>query len=283
MKNIDTPSINVLSYQPGMSGDFISYIIHQDKKYIDVTLGVEYMTDNDAKEKNRYLFPCLTENILGYEIKMHHDNITPSDAMLLKNHYKDKSIVLPTHKYRSPTTNIVRWHRLYTDDVIAINKAYVNWWLKSHIHTTYPGDDRLIYISKIEDDYWRNELTERYTKCKFMAYKYGLFIDSKFDIEFYINAWYEKYVSISKLRNIRGYNHIDINEILYNNQYKNIERAFEVTVDPDMMLEYVSKNENKFSEYGIDPTRNSFKQQLAEIAKNIKSIDLSDHISRVSR
>jgi len=266
-----------------MSGDFLAYLIHQDKKYFNVELSAPYMSSEIALECNRYLFPCLTENVLGYEIKMHGGIISANDASVLKHHYKDKSLVLPTHIYHSPTTDMIRWYKVYTDDTIAINKAFVNWWLKSHIHTTRPGNDRLLYISQIEDEYWRNELTERFNKCKFLAYKNGILVNSRFDLDFYINSQYKNYVSSSRLRNIPGYINIDINEILYKQRFKHLENMFGVSINPDIISEYVTKNEDKFLEHNIDPIRDNFKQQLCEVAKNVQSINITDYIKQVSR
>jgi hypothetical protein len=263
--------ITILSYHPGLSGDFLAYNIHQDKKYFNI---------NDLcikTEFNRYLFPCLTTPVLGWEIKVENKNLTIEDIHKLNIYYKI-DIVLPTHIYRHIKKHKkCKYVRLYTKNETTLKLSFVLWWIKSHIISEEPYLSRLIEIKNIPESLIKTELVTKFQKWKYLSYKLNFMNNGSFDLYYYIKNIYNFYIHHASLDNMKGFHNIDVYETIYNGNYKTIENIFEVEINNNLIKEYAHKNNELLNEIDIDINLENFLDQLAlYIKKNINTIDLRE-------
>lgn len=263
--------ITILSYHPGLSGDFLAYNIHQDKKYFNI---------NDLcikAESNRYLFPCLTTPVLGWEIKVENKNLTIEDIHKLNIYYKI-DIVLPTHIYRHIKKHKkCKYVRLYTKNETTLKLSFVLWWIKSHIISEEPYLSRLIEIKNIPESPIKTELVTKFQKWKYLSYKLNFMNNGSFDLYYYIKNIYNYYIHHASLDNMKGFHNIDVYETIYNGNYKTIENIFDVEINNNLIKEYAHKNNELLNEIDIDINLENFLDQLAlYIKKNINTIDLRE-------
>jgi hypothetical protein len=126
----------ILSYNPGMFGEFIATKIVESNSEFALT------KETNTTLENRFLYP----NYL-FPIDLDCKNlpagtkwpISENDISILNSHYNDKTVCLPTHWYSKniedsnlPSLGI----KLYSEDITIVNLAYCMFWIKSHVFAT---------------------------------------------------------------------------------------------------------------------------------------------------
>jgi len=268
--------ITILSYHPGLSGDFLAYNIHQDKKYFNINHLFYKKT-----ETNRYLFPCLTSSVLGWEIKDEFKNLIEYDINKLNTYYK-KNIILPTHFYKNTKKHEkCRYVRLYTKNETILKLSFVLWWIKSHIISDLPVLSRLIEINNMSKGPIKTEIVTRFQKWKYLSYKLNFMNNGSFDLYYYIKNIYNNfYIYHAQLHNMEGFHNIDIYETIYTGNYKIIENIFNVEINEDLIKEYAYKNKELLKEINININSENFLYQLfLHIKNNINTIDLRENFN----
>jgi len=227
----------ILSYIPGLSGDFIASLVHQNNNF--------YSIYQNTDQNNRYWFPDLTENVLGYHFKLSKFTklLSSNDIDKLNIYYKNKSLVLPTHNYTSAINfNKVKYIRLFTLDEMTIKTCYILWWIKSHLVTQEPIAERLDYIKKIKDEKIKKELLENYKQWKYVAFNDNLLYNNRFNLQYYV---YKKFYQLKKLiksLKYENYINIDIKNALYDCNKNVLEDVFCVDLKREDIENYIQSN-----------------------------------------
>lgn len=254
----------LLSYQPGMSGDFIASNVHQDKKFYDISSDIR-------DHNNRYWFPCLTRDITSTQIKhvRNYESMPFTDADFLKFNqvYKDKNVVFPTHWYSDlDSSKFEVLIRLYTDNPTIVNISYAMWWIKSHAtSSSWPWNNRLDEIHKIPSGDIKDDLITKYHNWKYLAYKFNIPIDFDIYVKEFFNRIYYPYATSTKHNQFR---YLDLNT-LYTNELTDINEIFGTRIDEYTVQEYTSNNIRLLQENDIKYESESFLDSLIPYLKTI--------------
>lgn len=268
--------ITLISYAPGMSGDFLSYLLHQTPSYVPID---ERIKD----DHNRYFFPYL----LAYVVEEIDDPKTwnkptwPSNIKEQVDKVYNASICVPTHWYLDTSHAPFADHhvKLYTDDEVAIRKAYAFWWLKSHSWCTEPWQRRIAEVRESMPPEQAEELLNNYHNWKFLAFKMGIDLG---DLPTYIKRRYEEiFRPGAKRKEIAGWENIDIAKVF----------SFETTtiagvqLNEKLLERYVVENDTLLSRYNIivDQSAETFFDTLysavSPLVSNKTHIDKTDMLS----
>lgn len=248
--------VHLLSYHPGLSGDFVAYCVHKDPAYHQVG-------NNLKRDDNRYMFPDLTSELLNIDAKMMLPDkaipFTEEHFKLLQKQYNGKHIVLPTHWYCNHEIKLFdKRIRLYTDNEEILRMSYVHWWLKSHMACIEVWPSRIEQINEIQDSAIRNDLLENFHNWKYLAYKFNIQQDLQtYIIEFYTTV----YRPLASRTYEQQFTYIDIND-LYNGKLDMFNNEFEVNIDSKLVSDYTNSNIQLINEKGINVNTNKFLTQL---------------------
>ena len=245
--------ITLLSYVPGMSGDFLSYLIHKNPDYVDIEL--------TPTLTNRYLFPCFTENINGREIKVTREKLDNQTIKILNEKYYNKKLVLPTHQFKKIYNNNLNYVRLFSSNEYTTKLSYAMWMIKSHSDVDEPWPQRYEEIKKIQDHSIRNEIIQHFHKWKYLAYKNNLLVDGKFDLYYYIKNYYVEYKNMTQ-RIQAGYQYIDIHDTIYESNTDILNNIFNINIDCASIYNYANQNIDILTKNNINPAEDLFFQQL---------------------
>lgn len=271
--------ITLISYAPGMSGDFISFLIHQDKSYFPVDESI-------IDDHNRYFFPYF----VPFVVPEMDDNKTWN-----KRHWPEKikervedtysnNICVPTHWYLDPVNaNFAdTFIRLYSDDEYTVRRAYAFWWLKSHSWCTDPWQRRIAEVKDSMTAEQASELLGNYHNWKFLAFKMGIDMN---DLSTYIRRRYEDVFKPACNRHeILGWTNIDM-KYVFNNE---IEDISSVKLNQMKIKEYVRLNNellesyNIISDSDIDTFYNTLELAIKDIIGNKTHVDKDDIVKYTS-
>lgn len=85
--------IYVISYIPGMYGEFFCNLISKDKNYYEPT------HSSEINEDNRYGFRSIIENLFSF-VGWGWPTVTDEVRQAIDSNYSDKQIVMRTHNYK---------------------------------------------------------------------------------------------------------------------------------------------------------------------------------------
>lgn len=222
--------IILISYMPGMSGDFLAYLLHKNKNFIKV--------ENIVDEHNRYWFPPFIEGKVleyGESSKCYNETNWPHDLKsICETMYEKQSLCVPTHWYK-PTSTFDHAIRIYTEDTVTIRKAYACWWIKSHVNSNKPWLTRYNEIFELPEDI-RNDMLNNFHNWKFLSYKLEIY---PFDLRQYVEKRYNNiFAPGCSVKHLNGYTNIDL-KLLLQGKIGNIDKF---TLDTDKCVEYDDKN-----------------------------------------
>lgn len=268
--------ITVLSYMQGLSGDFIAYQIHQNPTYESIELA--------PNSQNRYVMPCLTEPVFGWEIKNTRNQIDQQRLKVLQTVYK-RNIILPTHQFRPVYNDNLTWIRLHSQDESIVKLSYAMWIFKSHVILQPPWLDRYDQICATPEPI-RTELLTKYHKWKYMSYQHKLMPNGQFDLRHYIKNYYTIYSEKVNINtNARqGYTYFDIAELLYQCKPDSLEQHLNITLDRQAISEYTDNNFKQLNNRGLQLDDLNFLDNLTDVVEQqmLQTIDLNDYINENS-
>ena len=253
-----------------MSGDFIAYLIHQNSEYVDIDDNI-YDISYPKNANNRYLFPCLTTDVLDWSIKLSGNRLLDEDIDKLTSYYNNESLVLPTHRFRTIFNDKLTYIRLYTHDIYYSRLSYAMWFLKSHCMLQSPQPERIDVIKKIENQSRREELMTKFTKWKWLAYRYECYCPEKgFDTRYYVKNYFIRYYYIhghldSNYR--QGYNYIDANELIYKQKIEKLCNLLDINLNKSLLQSYTDTNYAMLEKYSIDIYSDKFFDQLHDLVE----------------
>ena len=251
--------IYYISYEPGLSGDFLAFLLHQNEGFYKIDQNI---TDNN----NRYWFPNLTEPF-EYDFKLTKTPFTNEESAKLTSYYKS-SIALPTHTYL-PNNNIqdTIFIRLYTQDIHIIKISFILWWIKSHCTPVDPSLARKKEIFEIKNNYIREELINSFEMWKYVAYKHNFLKNDKFDLYYYIEKKYHHEIRYIRDIKYNNYNNLDINDLFYKNKLSSV---CGVDIDQNRINNYVQNNYKIIDRTNINLNKDGWLNDLKEyIFKNL--------------
>lgn len=268
--------ITILSYHPGFSGDFIASQIHKNDGYINIKL--------QPNNVNRYVWPCLTERVFGWEIKNTKlQTITKDNMDILNQVYNYQHMILPTHQFKPVYNNELNFIRLHSSNLDIVKLSFAMWLFKSHIINDTPWPERLSQIKNTPEPV-RTELIKKFHKWKYLCYKHNLNKNNKFDVEEYIKGYFEIYKQkcdiTVKYRD--KYRYFDIQEIVYDSNTTKLENYLNVTLNKHNFTEYATANYKLLKDNSIDLYSNNFINQLILSVKDsmMETMDLTDYEPR---
>ena len=261
---------------PGLSGDFVAYLSHQNPSYEPIDL--------EANSENRYVMPCLTVPVFGWEIKNTKNPIDQHRAKVLQTVYQ-KNIMLPTHQFRPIYNEDLGWIRLHSKDESIIKLSYAMWIFKSHIILQPPWLDRYDQIRATPEPI-RTELLTKYHKWKYLSYHFDLMNNGKFDLRHYIKNYYEIYrekINIDTNARI-GYKYFDIAELLYQCKPDAFEQHLNIKLDRKEISNYTDNNFKQLNKRGLRLDDQHFLDNLTDVIEQqmLQTIDLNDYINENS-
>ena len=240
-----------------MSGDFLSFLVHQNPDYYPVS---ELILNNvKITEHNMWRFPNLLFPI-GLEAKVYPSSrpswsVTQDDLNTLNSFYGDKNILLPSHWY-NPINNYTtrklfdRGIRLYAKDKKILKICCAMWWIKSHTiaHEIWPHRQEEIeemMNSNHLNKHLLPQVLESYHNWKFIAVKYNLLKNGELNIDTYIRRHFnELYTPGNKIKHTTNYLNLDIDNLLYGDlsNIKVLENYLNVSIDTDAIRAYTDNN-----------------------------------------
>jgi hypothetical protein len=284
----------LLSYLPGTGGDFLAFMIHQDPKFY--TIPDDSIIEGVKITKyNKWNFPNLLEPI-HIEAKIYPNNrswkVDENSINALKNIYKNKQIILPSHWYNiinsNSTNNLFnRGIRLFVKEKSILKVCYALWWIKSHVIANYIWPHRQEEIDEMILDNCKHrdillEILNSYHNWKFLSIKYDLLDEGKLDLYTYVRRYfYEVYVKSNHTRYRLNYRLIDVDNLFYTDtsNIKILENYFDIDIDKSLIEIYNNNNFNIIENYlGIKINSPEFENDkiyfdsIFEYAKNIIEI-----------
>lgn len=273
----------ILSYLPGMSGDFIAWNIHKDKKFYP-------LSDINITSKNQFLFPNLLQ-VINEDAKTFPSEkpwpISRDNIEILRNIYNDKNICFPTHWHSNLNRCLLpgfltKGIRLYCQDRRILKLCYFMWWIKSHVISYEPWDDRVVEIHQLMQlhDHRYDELSKlqySFHNWKFLALKYNLLLDGKLDLYTYIKGHFDNVYSLyNGPSKFPGYLNLTVDNLIYTNTELNVLCDYlDIEINTQEIVDYANKNLNlveselglQFASVGYD-NDNIFFNLLAELLKD---------------
>jgi hypothetical protein len=239
----------IVSYQPGMFGEFFVSLVHASGK------DFYHVPDLATTESNRVLFPNYLAAI-DLDVKTFPSNkewpVTIEQVAKLESTYGDQSFCVPTHWFNNISmTNLpCKGVRLHSSDLEHIDRAYCLSWIKSNISDlqAWPARRKEIEDLISSGHQYSHQLTElldadRYENWKFLAYKLGILINGQADLEHYIRTRYKWYKTWSTTK-YDGWFYFDIGQLICGNRLNQsiIEQHLSISIDQDAILSYNNKN-----------------------------------------
>jgi hypothetical protein len=212
----------ILSYLPGMSGDFLAWHIHKDEKFYP-------LSDINITSKNQFLFPNMLESI-NEDAKTFPSEkpwpVSAGNVEILRNLYNNKNICFPTHwhnrlSYCLLPGFLTKGIRLYCQDRRILKLCYFMWWIKSHVMSYEPWDDRVVEIHQLMQlqDHRYSELSKlqfSFHNWKFLALKHNLLLDGKLDLYTYIRSHFDKvYSKYNEPSRNLAYLNLTVDNVIY--------------------------------------------------------------------
>jgi hypothetical protein len=254
----------LVSYLAGMSGDFLSFLIHRDPKFYSIA---DDIIPNNIKitEHNMWRFPNLLYPI-GLEAKIYPNNrnwaVNHDSLGKLHEIYGDKEILLPSHWYgyiNQYTTNGLfdRGVRLMVRDRHILKICYALWWIKSHTIANEIWPHRQEEIDEmIANNHPRKDLLlsilNSYHNWKFMSIRYNLLKDGQLDINTYIRRYFNEVYSGANHAKIKlNYLVVELDNLIYGDQsnLSQLDEYFGVNIDRAAVKAYADDNYNIIEKY----------------------------------
>ena len=261
--------ITVLSYLQGCSGDFIATQIHKNDSYYNLTI--------DPNNVNRYVYPCLTNNIFGWQFKVSNQKITKQRMDILNEVYDYKNLILPTHQFSPVYNDELNFVRLYSTNLDVIKMSFAMWLYKSHAAPDAPWPERYEEILNTPEPF-RSELITKFHKWKYLCYRYNLTVENKFDIDAYIKGYFEIYKKQCSLAfgQENGYKYFDISKIIYDANTTELEEYLSIDLDKNSFKNYADDNYKLLEDNSVDLYSENFLNQLVLSVKNtmMETMDL---------
>lgn len=250
----------IISYLPGMSGDFLAWHIHLDEKFFPIK-------NIDVTDKNQFLFPNMLE-ALGEEAKnFPAERKWPIDAAnleILRNLYDNKNICFPTHWLNRLThcllpNFLTTAVRLYCRDKDTLKLCFFLWCVKSHAVANDPWDGRVVELEQLIQlgDHRQEELIKlrhSFHNWKFLALKYDILLDGKLDLLTYLREYYNRFYTVWNTRLApAGYLKLTVEDVIYTGtELEKLENYLDVKINRQDIAAYADKNINLVeSELGI--------------------------------
>lgn len=203
----------LLSYHPGGSGEFLCNIICPK--------------DNTIIENNRYLLP-----------DKHGLKNLPHDQEFPKLDISNACV--PTHWF-GPVTYFDNHIRLYSEDEDIIKISYVMWWLKSHMNSTIPWNERIL---EVKERGW-DDLLQNWHNWKYMARVHGI----KEDLRTYIEEIYYLHYKPNFMRQIYGWTNLDLGQVVYGHKdIPKINNLLNTNIDVEKIKSYSERNISMYNE-----------------------------------
>lgn len=270
--------ITILSYPQGCSGDFVALQIHKNPGYLDIKL--------EPNSVNRYELPCLTADIVGWEVKESKNDITKKIVDKLNKFYNYKNLVLPTHRFRPAyrfkefKNNDLNLVRLYTKNTDIIKLSYAMWLYKSHIILEEPHKERLQQIKNTPEPI-RTELITKFHKWKYLCYSGNVMLNGQFDIGEYIKGYFKIYEQQCNLsfKKETGYTYFDISDLIYNANTSKLEEHLNIELDQNIFKNYADANYQLLKDNLVDLYSENFFDQLTDSIKDnmMQTMDLTNY------
>lgn len=279
----------LISYPAGMSGDFLSFLIHKDPKFYSIDKIL-------VSKQNRWLFPNLLHPIksesLPIEAKNWHSSkpwpLNEELLDILHKKYGDKNILLPTHWYNEISPDMTnglfdQGIRFYTDSLKTLKIVYAMFWIKSHAIANNAWPLRLQEIKEmIDSDHPRKdmlmELLDSYHSWKFQAIRYNMLDNGRLDLLTYMKQHFHriyKPVNINRIHQ-KNYTFIELDNLIYNDfsGLEILENYFDVNIDRNIVKEYTNNNLTMLNEQlkvSVDSDEFSDNDRYFELIKNTVS------------
>lgn len=253
----------LISYMPGMSGDFISFLVHQDPKFYPISQESDYYTIRLTRH-NMWRFPNLLEPI-GLEAKIYpykQWRVTAESLKVLNDVYGDRQILLPSHWYSDISPKLTgglfnQGIRLFVKDPRVLKICYALWWIKSHTIANDIWPHRREEIqAMIDGDHPLKNLLESmlasYHNWKFLSIKYNLLDNGQFNIHSYIRRYFREVYAPKNHANIQeNYLTLCLDNVIYGDmsELKRLEQYLEVTVDRTSVEQYTDTNYKLLENY----------------------------------
>lgn len=250
----------IISYLPGMSGDFLAWHIHLDEKFFPIK-------QIDVTDKNQFLFPNMLE-VLGEEAKnfpaARKWPIDSANLEILRNLYDNKNICFPTHWFNRLNHCLLpdfltKAVRLYCRDKNTLKLCFFLWCIKSHAIANDPWDERVVELGQLIQlgDHRQEQLqalTKSFHNWKFLALKYNILLDGKLDLLTYLRDYYNKFYAIWNSRPTpEEYLKLTVEDVIYSGTaLEKLENYLDVKLSRSDIAEYAERNLNLVeSELGI--------------------------------
>lgn len=283
----------IISYLPGMSGDFLAWCIHLDEKFFPIV-------NISITDKNQFLFPNMLE-ALGEEAKTFPSSrpwpIDANNLEILKNLYNNKNICFPTHwlnrlDYCLLPNFLTKAVRLYCRDKDTLKLCFFLWCVKSHAVSNDPWDDRVVELEQLIQlgDYRQAELqalTQSYHNWKFLALRHEILLDGKLDLLTYLREFYNRFYTVWNTRRAPAeYLTLAVEDVIYTSvKLKKLENYLNVRINKQDIATYAEQNLNLVeSELGIKFASAEYHDDLiffnlleANLKKRIQERPINDY------
>lgn len=246
----------LVSYLAGMSGDFLSYMIHRDPKFYPITDSL-IPAGIKTTEQNMWIFPNLLKP-LGLEAKIYpHATwaVDQTSLNMLHEIYGDKTILLPSHWYgriRPETTNGLfdQAIRLYVNDRKILKICYAMWWIKSHTIANGIWPHRQEEIEEMLANNHPNKelllsILDSYDNWKFISIKFNLLNNGQLDLSTYVRKYFDEvYIKCNHTNRKKNYFIVDVDNLIYGDlsNLSRIEEYLDVNIDRDIVKKYTQDN-----------------------------------------
>ena len=242
--------IFLLSYNPGMFGEFISDMIQNS--------GTNFYNKQPSTNSlhNRVLYPNYL-SLINRDMKIHRDDdftLADYELQILENAYHGLNVCIPTHWFYSlKNTNLpCEGIRLYSNKLKYINLAYCMAWIKSHIHSVSIEPRRKELEIFVRSGHKYSELIEselnkgNFRNWKYLAIMNNMLKDGNLDMDYYIRQRAVQHIktSVNQQHRLPEWNYIDAGEMVHGNMSNitDLETLIQGTLDKDHIASYAQKN-----------------------------------------
>ena len=241
----------LLSYNPGMFGEFISDMIqHSGTNFYNA------LESTKCSHNNRVLYPNYLSPV-NRDMKIHTDEdftLADNELKILEDTYGNSNVCIPTHWFHSlKNTNLpCEGIRLYSNSLKYLNLAYCMAWIKSHVNSGMKEHRRKeldIFVSSGHPyaELIAEELNKgNFKNWKYLAIKYNMLKDGNFDMDYYMRQRAIQHIrtSSSYWRKFSDWNFIDAGEMIHGNMSNigDLEILIQGNLDKDYIASYAQKN-----------------------------------------
>ena len=240
----------LLSYNPGMFGEFISDMIQNSGNNF-------YNKQASTKSlNNRVLYPNYLSPI-NRDMKLHTDEdftLADSELKILEDTYGNSNVCAPTHWFYSlKNTNLpCEGIRLYSNNLKYINLAYCMAWLKSHIHSVSLEPRKKELENFVKSGHPHSELiaTElnngNFKNWKYLAIRYDMLKNGNIDMEYYIRQRAIQHIKtiVDQKQRLPEWNFIDAGKMIHGDMSNltDLEVLIQGNLDKEYIALYAQKN-----------------------------------------